>query len=206
MSRPHFYRPILDPAGNLITDATVRVLQPGTTNLLADTLYSTPSGPETLPNPWDPTSGEIDFYLDSPQTVRIGVTQPPQIEKFFENIDVGDPGNKETFTFTVAGNAAVQIGMLRFYVEDAYVIEKVRVSAGVGPTGGDLIVDVNKNGTSLFNAANRPRVVANTNTGTSVPDVTSLAAGDYLTLDIDQIGPTTPGTSLVVQVRVRRLA
>jgi hypothetical protein len=32
------------------------------------------------------------------------------------------------------------------------------------------------------------------------PDVTSLAAGDYLTIDIDQIGSTVAGSNLVVTV------
>jgi hypothetical protein len=35
------------------------------------------------------------------------------------------------------------------------------------------------------------------------PAVTSFAQGDYITVDIDQIGSTTAGSHLVVQLRLR---
>lgn len=205
MPRAHFYRPVLDREGNVVTDATVRVLQPGTTNLLAAPLYAGSSGGDTVPNPDQPTSGEIDFYLDQPQTVRIGVVRPNEVEKFFDDIDVGDPGNRETFTFTLAGSATVTAGSLRYYLDDSYEIIRVRASVGVPPTGSDLVIDVNKNGSTLFpDQAQRPRIVDGSNTGYSVPSNRLLAEGDYLTLDTDQIGSTNPGSNLVVQVRVRR--
>lgn len=81
------------------------------------------------------------------------------------------------------------------------------VSAGVVPTGADIIVDVNLNGTTIFTTqANRPTVPATTNGGaiSATPDVTALANGDYFTVDIDQIGSTIAGGRITVGIVVRR--
>lgn len=208
MARAHFYRPVLDNQGNIVTNATVRVLEPGTTTPISETLYSGPSGEGSLANPFQPSNGVIDFYLGVARTVRLGITRGSQPEVFIENIDVGDPEDyKESFPFTLAGAISVQTGGLRFYIEDDCVVEKVRIALGVAPSGADAIIDLNKNGTTMFtNQANRPRVAIGANTGTAVPDVTGLVAGDYLTIDIDQVGSSTPGGDLVVTVRVRRIA
>lgn len=66
-----------------------------------------------------------------------------------------------------------------------------------------MIVDVNKNGTTIFTTqGNRPTVAISGFTSGKVSnmDVTSLADGDYLTIDLDQIGSTVPGADLTVQV------
>lgn len=70
------------------------------------------------------------------------------------------------------------------------------------PTGADLIIDVNKNGTTIFTTqSGRPTIAASANSDTSdTPDVTSVANGDYLTFDIDQVGSTIPGSDLLIVV------
>jgi hypothetical protein len=70
------------------------------------------------------------------------------------------------------------------------------------PTGADLIVDVNIDGTTMFTTqGNRPTIEATENSGTSgTPDVTTIADGSYLTFDIDQVGSTIPGADLVIIV------
>jgi hypothetical protein len=103
--------------------------------------------------------------------------------------------------FSVPGPLAVQTWPLRLYVTQACTITGVRASVGTAPTGASLIVDVNKNGTTLFTTQSaRPTIVVGTNTVTTVPAVTALAVGDYLTVDIDQVGSTVAGSFLTVQV------
>lgn len=73
------------------------------------------------------------------------------------------------------------------------------VAASTVPTGADILVDVNKNGTTIYTTqANRPKVVATTNGGvmSATPDVATIADGDYITVDIDQIGSTIAGGDL----------
>lgn len=111
-------------------------------------------------------------------------------------------------SFAKNGALSVSTGLSRLYNDLGYdlVIEKVRATVGTAPTGSTLIVDVNKAGTTLFTSqGNRPTVAISGFTVLSAaPDVTSWAAGDYLTIDVDQIGSTVAGSDLQVQPIVRR--
>ncbi|HEY4569351.1 MAG TPA: hypothetical protein VIH10_07790 [Kribbella sp.] len=112
----------------------------------------------------------------------------------------------EAYTFSVTGTVAVASGKSRIYLEGDYVVETVRAAVHTPPAGAALVVDVNKNGTSIYpDQANRPSIAAGSNsaTGNNLAG-TTLAAGDYLTVDVDQVGSTTAGADLTVTVRVRR--
>lgn len=208
MSREHYYRPIRDGSGVLRVGATVRLLEPNTLTMIAEPIYIDDTGVEVRENPWVAEDGIVDFYLDKPRRVDIGITPEGSTAEIVRgDQEVGDiEVYKETLPFTMAGVVAASEGRLRFYVEDDCTIEQVRASLGVPAVGSNLVVDVNRNGTSIFSStATQPTVVAGENTGVAVPDTTTdLVAGDYLTIDIDQIGATTPGSDLVVQIRVRR--
>jgi hypothetical protein len=67
------------------------------------------------------------------------------------------------------------------------------------PTGQALIVDINKNGTSLWaeNQENRPQIAASATEGeTTSFDTATGTDDDIYTLDIDQKGSGDPGTTL----------
>lgn len=103
--------------------------------------------------------------------------------------------------YTVNGTLSVGSGAQRFYMPSNATIAQVRASVSQAPVGSSIIVDVNKNGTTIFTTqGDRPTILAAGFTDTSVPAVTSLVSGDYLTIDIDQVGSTTPGSNLTVQV------
>lgn len=112
----------------------------------------------------------------------------------------------EAYTFAVTGTIAVATGKSRIYLEHDYVVETVRAAVHTAPAGAALVVDVNKNGTTIYtDQANRPSIAVGTNSATgNNPAVTTLAAGDYLTVDVDQVGSATAGADLTVTVRVRR--
>jgi hypothetical protein len=105
-------------------------------------------------------------------------------------------------TYGKAGNLSVGADGSRFYFNRAVTIRNVRASVGTAPTTQAVIVDVNKNGTTIFTTqGNRPTIAAGANTdATATPDVTTFAAGDYMTVDIDQVGTGTTGADLTVQV------
>jgi hypothetical protein len=100
---------------------------------------------------------------------------------------------------------ATGTGAQRFYSPYACTIVQVRANVVTAPTGASLIVDVNKNGTTIYGTQSaRPTIAASSVTAVGgAPTVTTLAAGDYLTIDIDQIGSTVAGGILTVQVTVR---
>jgi len=81
-------------------------------------------------------------------------------------------------------------------------IIKVKICVKTAPTGAALTVDVNKNGTTIFTTqGGRPSIAAGDTTDDSdTPDVTSLAEGDKLTIDVDQVGATEPGKDLTIEV------
>lgn len=123
-------------------------------------------------------------------------------------VDLSPRVDVEVYTFTMTGTLTAKVGAGRVYMEHACRVESVRASVGTAPTGAAVIADVNKNGTTVYtDQAQRPTIAASTNTdlgGVAANGV--FAAGDYLTVDVDQIGSTVAGAELVVVVRMRRTA
>lgn len=112
----------------------------------------------------------------------------------------------ELLTFSRSGDLAVEPGSHRFYFPYAATILSVTTMVGTAPTGAAIICDVNKNGTTIFTTqGNRPQIVAAGHvSGDAVPDVTAIADGDYMTVDVDQIGSSIAGADLTVIVQIRR--
>lgn len=110
---------------------------------------------------------------------------------------------KTTLSFAVVGNLTVAADQAPTLLAPcALTIQKVKVVVKTAPTGSTIIVDVNKAGTTIFTTqANRPEIpIGGTTDDSGTPDVTALAEGDKLTIDIDQIGSGTPGADLTVEV------
>ena len=80
----------------------------------------------------------------------------------------------------------------------------VGVTAAVisAPAGSSAILDVNKNGTTIFGTqANRPTVAAAATTATvGAFSVNNFVAGDVITVDVDQVGSGTAGTGFTVAI------
>lgn len=88
MSRAHFFRTASDDQGNVVPGTTVTVYETGTLALLADSLYVNEVGSPTRDNPFVINDGIIDFYLNGPRQVKIGLRSPSGIERFTDNLDV----------------------------------------------------------------------------------------------------------------------
>jgi len=115
----------------------------------------------------------------------------------------GVVGGQTTF-FTIEGIVAVVASPLKLYNISgaAKTISKVFLSVSDAPTGANLIVDVHKNGTTIFtNQAHRPTIIAGQTTGFTVDiDVATWADGSYLEVAVDQIGSTIAGSNLVIHI------
>lgn len=81
-------------------------------------------------------------------------------------------------------------------------IVEVHAKVGTAPTGATLIVDVNKNGTTIYTTqANRPTVaISGTTAAVGANAVTAVAEDDLISIDIDQIGSGTAGSNLAVSL------
>lgn len=144
--------------------------------------------------------------------------QPTQTAHVLEQTDTGNnpiswwepngswraPNLGHLLVLSLVGNLTVGVGKHRVYNDTGVplTIRAVRASVGTAPTGAAIRVDVNKNGTTIFTTqANRPNIAVSTFTSkVTTMDVTSLADGDYLTVDVDIIGSTVAGADLTVQV------
>lgn len=125
---------------------------------------------------------------------------------------VAQGNHTHTLTFSLtsfykSGTLSVTTGTQLLPVDGTYTIVGTRLTAGTAPVGAAIIVDVNKNGTTIYTTqANRPTIADGAQTGGpgSAPDVTALSAGDYLSVDIDQVGSSTAGSDLTVSVIVSK--
>lgn len=109
-----------------------------------------------------------------------------------------------TSEFSQGGVLVTGLGSFKLpFTVDAQLVD-VKCAVGVAPVGAAIIVDVNKNGTSIYPTSAKPQIAAGSVVGAAAaPDTTAMAEGDYLTVDIDQVGSTTPGEDLVVVVEWR---
>jgi len=93
------------------------------------------------------------------------------------------------------GLATVGTKLAQALIPGTFSISKVILWGDNAPTGADLIVDINKNGSTIFTTqANRPKIAAGAHSGESgTPNIISINKGDRLSVDTDQVGSTTPG-------------
>lgn len=99
-------------------------------------------------------------------------------------------------------NLSTGTAKLTFRMPFAFVLTGVRISVNTAPTGATILVDVNKTGVgSIFTT--RPSIDDSEKTSVTaatqpVLSVTSLSDDDEITIDIDQVGATTPGKGLKI--------
>ena len=115
----------------------------------------------------------------------------------------------ESASFSKGGTLGVMSGSFRYPIKGGtFEIVSIAAMVGTAPTGSSLIVDVNKNGVTIFTSqSNRPTISAGGNSAAvGSHSTTTVVDGDYLSVDIDQVGSSVPGSDLVVVVRLRRVS
>jgi hypothetical protein len=116
----------------------------------------------------------------------------------------------ETIPFSVTGSvSAAGPWDYRFYNDTGGTrsINGVRASLGTAPSGSAMLIDVRKNGitgaNSIFTASSISIASGSITSGlisSGFNSGSSVASGDYLTVAVTQVGSTTAGSDLVVQV------
>lgn len=115
----------------------------------------------------------------------------------------------ENCIFSQSGILAVRTGTSRYPIKGGtFQIETIAVMVNTAPTGATLIVDVNKNGSTIYGTqGNRPTVaISGTSATVGAHDSTTVTTGDYISVDIDQVGSTVPGSDLVLVLRMQRIS
>jgi hypothetical protein len=93
-----------------------------------------------------------------------------------------------THTFRLAGALSAATGKDREYFKYDSRIIGVRMTVGDAPSSTSAVCDLNKGGTTMYTTqANRPSVSAasNTNSSITLPDIVTIDANEYLTVDVD---------------------
>jgi hypothetical protein len=109
----------------------------------------------------------------------------------------------EPYAFSYNGAVTAKVGTSKLVMATAGVIESVSVHANTAPTVATLIVDVNRNDVTIYGTqGNRPTVAigAKTATGGAASNGT-FAAGDVLSVDVDQPGTNTADVTVLVRYR-----
>src|SRR4029077_12289402 len=103
--------------------------------------------------------------------------------------------------FSMEDVLVTKVGTLPWRCKGSATIDGILVTVGTAPTGSSIIVDINKNGTTLFSSGKPTIASGSTSSGSaSVPSSPDLVDDDIITVDIDQIGSTTPGEDLTVEI------
>jgi hypothetical protein len=110
-------------------------------------------------------------------------------------------GGSLSATFSRAGVLTVTVGAGRWAAPRACTVVAVYAAVGTAPTGAAVICDVKKNGATMYPSAPKPTIAISAFVSSNaIPDTTSLAAGDLLSVDVTQIGSTVAGSDLSVVV------
>ncbi len=110
---------------------------------------------------------------------------------------------KQTHKWVIAGalsTGAEQGGV--WLAPRSLTIEKVYIYCKTTGSAGSSIVDINKNGATIFTTqANRPTLAFDDTDKKAVsgtPDITALAEGDIMSMDIDQIATGAADLSVII--------
>jgi len=95
------------------------------------------------------------------------------------------------------------LALLGQYFPYDFLIEDVVLTLSDAPTGSSFVVDIKKNGVSIFSTLLSVDATELTSVTAAVPYVlstTTFAKGDLITFDITQIGATLPGRYPVIAI------
>jgi hypothetical protein len=77
-------------------------------------------------------------------------------------------------------------------------------SVGSAPLNQNILVDISRNGISVWNTSqgSRPAIVPSTfvSTAQTYFETTTISDGQWLTFDVDQVGTGTPGSYLTISL------
>lgn len=127
--------------------------------------------------------------------------QSAQVNQNFQDVA---SAIRPTFAWAVTGSLVTGASAAPYLVAThSLTIEKAYASIKTAPTGSSIIIDINKNGSTIWSTqANRLTVAAGATSGTqTIFNTTSLSDGDVLRVDLDQVGSSTSGSDLTIQLK-----
>ena len=107
-------------------------------------------------------------------------------------------------SFNMPGELQVGQGMSRWYIVEETNITGIIASVSIPPTDNSIIFDVKKNGSTIFTSNTKPTILSNQYVDSTlrIPNISTLSPGDYLTVDVIEIGTTITGSGGLVRVLI----
>ena len=111
------------------------------------------------------------------------------------------------FTFIINRGQQITLGTNKtnaIIIPSNMTIVKCYAHVTIASTGTDLIFNIKKNGTSIWNinSSNKITIIAGNNSAVqTVFDTISLVEGDLLTIDVDQIGSIISGSDAIIMLK-----
>jgi hypothetical protein len=149
----------------------------------------------------------LEFYDDDTEIVEVSDTE--YLEIYDGSFGTPTAVAGENLPFTHSGPLQVGIGTVGYPIKGGtFTILTVAARLTTAPTGSSAILDINKNGTTIYGTqSSRPTFAAGSRDATvGSHSVAQLTDGDIVTIDVDQIGSGTPGSYLTVVIRLQRIA
>lgn len=136
---------------------------------------------------------KITIIEDTPNTVFIGL-EPASSNR-----------REQVISFNRSNLLEPTEGMARFFFPEPAVLVEITAGVATAPEGADIILDANVNDVSIFDPDDRPRILEGEVLAPEATDFLDAIVdeGDYMTIDIDQVGSITPGDYLTVTVVYR---
>jgi hypothetical protein len=193
------------PAGG-ISSATVQAAlneldtekQPLDADLTAIAALTTAAAGRSLLTIVDPNADTIYFWDDSAGAF-VALTLAGALEISGTTLRV-----RESFVIACSDettNLSTGTAKVTFRMPYAFTLTGVRASVNTAPVGSTIIVDINEAGTTILSTKLTIDAGEETSTTAATPAVisdASLADDAEITIDIDQVGSTTPGRGLKV--------
>ncbi len=150
----------------------------------------------------DNVAAEISVIAEktTPITADLLVIEDSADTNNKKRLQIGNIPDGDSQSLSDPGTATSS-GTHRLYFKDASTITNVSAALGTAPTGSTYIVDVHKNTTTIFpTQANRPTIAISGFQDDATLETTAITAGQFLTVDIDQVGSTITGADLTVTI------
>lgn len=148
-----------------------------------------------------------DVLIEASQVEIQALQATPIVATLEVTAGIGGPQGPEgsvPLALTIRGVLGTGVGLVPFPLPFSKTVVHTYVAVADAPVGADLIFDVMKNGVSIYPTAPKPTILAGQRvSAAAIPDVTALAAGDVLTVDVVQVGSTQPGSYATVVIVVQ---
>lgn len=154
----------------------------------------------------------VDSHSIEVEIGNVTVVGEPAVPTIIEvpiNAPVGSGIKQiETVPFTRQGTLTVSPSTSEYPIgPGTFSIDSISARVSDSPVGSDVILDVFKNGSTLWpTPADRPTIAPGAhNAVIGAFGLVMLEEGDYLEVTIEQVGSAVAGSNLVVTIRLERI-